>query len=184
MKSWLLCNTTLEVWGVKYPRWHRDSPGICFSSLSVSHEGFCAKVCSSSYLPGFGAENSKQFHQSSPTWPGSRTQWHASVTDGTCRERERCPDWMQYTGLMRAIPQSTVYVPKTTVPWCKCSKCVLLLFLCLWVMVQRLQVKVRPITLTHISLNPPGTTDYLAVRCCATGCCLIGTTYFLPFFSF
>lgn len=50
-------------------------------------QGSCAKVFDSSFLPGFSPENSKHSHQSSPTWPGSRTQCHASVTDGACRER-------------------------------------------------------------------------------------------------
>lgn len=88
MQSLLLHIITLEVWWVKYSRWHGDFSGICFSSLSVSHEDSCAKVFNSSYLPGFEPENSKQSHQSSPTWLGSRTQWHASVTDGACRERD------------------------------------------------------------------------------------------------
>lgn len=109
---------------MKYLRWHGDFPGICFSSLSVSHEGSCAKVFNSSYLPGFQPENSKQSHQSSPTWPGSRTQWYASVTDGACREREREIERDALIGCSTQawckLCHKVLYsLPKSTVPWYK-----------------------------------------------------------------
>lgn len=80
----------------------------------------------------------------------------ACLSDRWSLWRERCPDWMQYTGLLQAIPLHTVCVPKTTVPWCKCKvpnafSC----FFYLLVMVQILQVEVKSVYFhcTTISLS-------------------------------
>lgn len=77
----------------------------------------------------------------------------ACLSDRWSLQSERGPDWMQYTGLLQAIP---LCVPKTTLPWCKCEAANLFLWLCsyLWVTVQRLQVELRPVTLSCIIVNP------------------------------
>lgn len=125
MKSWLLCITTLDVWGVKYPRWHGDFPGICSSSLSVSHEHSFAKVFNSFHLPGFGPENSK--HQSlSKAHPHGLGHAHSGM-----------PQWQMELAQRDALIRCSTYRPATshstkyslcaTVPWCKWKQqCVLL----------------------------------------------------------
>lgn len=94
----------------KYPRLYGDFQDICFSFLSAG-----VLVPRSLTLTGFSPENPKHPHKSSPTWPGSHTQCHASVTDGAHtergREREsaakggRCPDWLRRREPVRASQQ-------------------------------------------------------------------------------
>lgn len=174
MKPGLLCITTLEVWQVKYPRWHRDFPGICFSSLSFSHERSCAKVFNSHYLPGIGPDFSKQSHQSSPTRPGSRTQWHALVTDGACTERDALIGCS--TQACCKLSHKVQFVCHSPLIQMKSSKCV---FLCLRAVVQGLWVEMKHITPTHIDFkfHREVTTDLIPVQC-SVGCCLIPNTFF------
>lgn len=66
---------------------YQDNMEISQASVTLPSQ-FWMFLCQGQLLISPRLWDWEQSHQRSPTWPGSCTQWHASVTDGACRERD------------------------------------------------------------------------------------------------